>query len=200
VQEEVIAGIKRTSLAVLQVAVASSPVVAKLSGASSVVWPPLGTISDYVAPVATAVIALFSIVPDVLVEKQTAKKWFVGSLVSTLVCLIVYAVLVGGYVVTVQTPDDGPQTRSVGFIVQPMPQQLYPHASFATLLLHGGLDEDRIETTWTPNSVLAARLCLLTFLSLTLASINVALGAAAYVRKRPNADVVLPESSDQQHT
>jgi hypothetical protein len=192
-QEEVITRIKRALLALPQVVVASSPVVAKLSGASSVVWPPLGTISDYVAPVATAVIALFSIVPDVLVDKQTAKKWFVWSLVSTFFCLIVYAFLVGGYVVTVQTPDDGPQTRSVGFIVQPMPQQLYPHASFAKLLLHGGLDEDRIETTWTPNSVLAARLCLLIFLSMTLGSTNIALGTAAYVSNKHKAEPVLPE-------
>jgi hypothetical protein len=196
-QEEVIIRIKRALLVLPQVAVASSPVVAKLSGASSVVWPPLGTISNYVAPVATAVIAVFSIVPDVLVDKQTAKKWFVWSLVSTFFCLIVYAFLVGGYVVTVQTPNDGPQTRSVGFIVQPMPQQLYPHASFATLLLHGGLDEDRIETTWTPNSVLAARLCLLIFLSMTLASTNIALGTAAYVSKRHKAETMLPEVREQ---
>jgi hypothetical protein len=196
-QEEVITRLKRALLALPQVAVASSPVVAKLSGASSVVWPPLGTISDYVAPVATLVIALFSIVPDVLVDKQTAKKWFVWSLASTFFCLIVYAFLIGGFVVTVQTPNDGPQTRSVGFIVEPIPQQLYPHASFATLLLHGGLDEDRIETTWTPNSVLAARLCLLIFLSLTLASANIALGAAAYVNKSHKAEPVLPEVREQ---
>jgi hypothetical protein len=81
--------------------------------------------------------------------------------------------------------------------VEPVPQQFYPHASFATLLLHGGLDEDRIETTWTPNSVLAARLCLLTFLSLTLASTNVALVTTAYVRKRHKVETVLPEAREQ---
>jgi hypothetical protein len=194
-QEEVTTRIKRFALALLQLAVASSPVAAKLSGKSTVVWPPLGTISDYVAPLATAVVAAFAIAPYVLVEKRTAKRWFVWSLATSLFSLIIYAFLVGGYVVRVPTPHDGDQTRSVGFIVQPLPRQLYPDASFPKLLLHGGLDEDRIELTWTPNSVLAVRICLLMFLTLTLASINVALGSAAYVTKKHETELSASEAS-----
>jgi hypothetical protein len=50
--------------------------------------------------------------------------------------------------------------------------------------MKGGLEDWQIQTVWTPGCVLALRLSLLTTFSLTFGLANVALGAAARLKRK----------------
>lgn len=169
-----------------QVAIAGSPFLAQHLASSGFIWPPLGSLEVFAAYVATLLIALCSFLPGLIETNRQAKEWFVRSLTACLVAFLIYVVLVGRYVVIVDTPANGAQARSIGFVVEPSIRARFPHENDAQLLKIGGLEDWQIQTVWTPRSVLASRLCILASFSLMLALTNVALGSAARFEKGNN--------------
>jgi hypothetical protein len=167
-----------------QVLLLGAPYAAKHLGDQPLVWPPLGSLETYAVPVATLVIGLCILVPNMIRTKERANTWLKWSLVATFVMFILYVFLVGRYVITVETPVNGTQVRSVGFHVDPRIRALYPDKNDAELLRIGGLEDWQIETVWTPGSVLALRLTLLMSFALAFGIANIAIGSAARANKR----------------
>jgi len=87
-------------------------------------------------------------------------------------------------ITSIDTTANGVQTRSVGFLVEPRIRAQFPDKNDPELLRIGGLEDWQIQKVWTPGSVLALRLCLLVTFSLTLSLANVALGAAARLKRK----------------
>jgi hypothetical protein len=162
-----------------QVATVAAPSIAQHFNQSSFVWPPLGSLGTYAVSVATVVVSLCFLLPNLIENKQQARLWLKWTFGLTIFAFVVYSVLVARYVITVQTPNNGPQTRSVGFHVDPRVRALYPD-----LLQIGGLEEWQIETVWTPGSVRGVRLGLLGTFSLTLGLANIAFGATERLKRR----------------
>jgi hypothetical protein len=167
-----------------QVAVIGAPLLAQHYSQSSFIWPPLGSLETYGAYVATVLIGLFSLLPLMLENKQQAKSCLKVSIAMAFVVFLIYALLVERYVISVETPANGVQTRSVGFRVEPRIRAQYPDKIDPELLRIGGLEDWQIQKVWTPGSVLALRLSLLITFSLTLGLANVALGAAARLKRK----------------
>jgi hypothetical protein len=167
-----------------QIALFGAPYLSQHYGQSSFVWPPLGSLEAYAVPAATIVIGLFSLLPNLIGNRQNAKSWLKLSVGTTIVAFILFSGLVARYVISVETPENGVQTRSIGFRVEPRIRALYPDKNDPELLRIGGLEDWQIQKVWTPGSVLALRLSLLTSFSLTLGLANVALGAAAQLKRK----------------
>ncbi|HMH13263.1 MAG TPA: hypothetical protein VK578_09160 [Edaphobacter sp.] len=167
-----------------QVAVVVAPFLAQHYSESPFIWPPLGGLETYAAYPATLIIFLFSFIPVTLENKQQAKSWVKGAIAMACVTFVIYAFLFERYVISEETPANGIQTRSVGFRVEPPIRALYPDKNNSELLRIGGLEDWQIQKVWTPGSVLALRLSLLITLILTLGLANVALGAAAQLKRK----------------
>jgi len=167
-----------------QAAIVGAPLLAKHYSQSSLLWPPMGSIETYGVEVATVLIGLFSLLPLMLENKQQAKSILKAAIASACLMFLIYACLVGRYVISEETPYNGVQTRSVGFRVEPRIRALYPDMTDSQLLRIGGLEDWQIQKVWTPGSVLALRLSLLITFSLTLGLANVALGAAARLKRK----------------
>jgi hypothetical protein len=167
-----------------QAGVVVAPYLAQHYSASSFIWPPLGSVETYGAYAAIVLIGLFSLLPNLLESKQQAKSWLKWAVATTCVMFLLYAFLVERYVISVDTPANGVQTRSVGFRVEPRIRAQFPDLNDAELLRKGGLEDWQIQKVWTPDSVLALRLSLLIAFSLTLGLANVALGAAARLKRK----------------
>ena len=167
-----------------QVALVGAPYLAQHYSQSSFIWPPLGSLETYGAYAAILLVGLFSLLPNVLENKQQAKSWLKRAIAATCVVFMLYAFLVERYVISVETPANGVQTRSIGFRVEPRIRTLYPDKNDPELLRIGGLEDWQIQKVWTPGSVLALRLSLLATFSLTLGLANVALGAAARLKRK----------------
>ena len=167
-----------------QIAILGAPFVAQHYSQSSFIWPPLGSLETYGAYVATVIIGLFSLLSLVLESKREAKSHLKAAIAMAFVVFLIYAFLVERYVISVETPANGVQTRSVGFRVEPRIRALYPDKNDPELLRIGGLEDWQIQKVWTPGSVLALRLSLLITFSLTLSLANVALGAAARLKRK----------------
>jgi hypothetical protein len=167
-----------------QVATVAAPSIAQHFNQSSFVWPPLGSLGTYAVSVATIVVSLCFLLPTLIENKQQARRWLKWTFSMAIFAFAIYAVLVVRYVITVQTPNDGPQTRSVGFRVDPRLRAAYPAKNDPDLLQIGGLEEWQIETVWTPGSVRAVRLGLLGTFSLTLGLANIAFGATERLKRR----------------
>jgi hypothetical protein len=167
-----------------QAAILGAPYLAQHYGQASFVWPPLGSLETYGAYAAMVLIGLFSLLPNVLENKQQAKSWLKWAMATTCVAFMLYAFLVERYVISVETPANGVQTRSVGFRVEPRIRALYPDKNDPELLRIGGLEDWQIQKVWTPGSVLALRMSLLSTFAITLGLANVALGAAARLKRK----------------
>ena len=165
-----------------QAAVVGAPFLAKHYSQSPFIWPPLGSVETYGAYAAFLIIGLFCLLPTTLDSKHQAKSCLRGSIVMTCVVFVLYAFLVERYVISVETPNNGVQTRSVGFRVEPRIRVQFPDKNDPELLRIGGLEDWQIQKVWTPGSVLALRLSLLLAFSLTLGLANLALGAAARLK------------------
>lgn len=162
-----------------QAAVAVAPVFASHFGQSSFVWPPLGNLETYGSYIAVIAIGLFSLFPKVFQAKDRARTRLGCSIALVIVLSLLYAFLLERYVITVDTPANGPQTRSVGFVVEPRIRELFPDKNDLELLRIGGLEDWQIKKVWTPTSVDTLRLSLLATYILILGLANVALGTAA---------------------
>lgn len=168
-----------------QIVVAGSPLLAKqLSSHSPFIWPPLGSLETYAPYAATLLISICSFLPAIIENKKQARRWLVASLACAVLTFGTYCYFVGCYVITVDTPFNGTQARSVGFIVKPNIRSLFPDKSDDDLLKIGGLEDAQIKRVWTPGSVLACRLCILLSFASTLAFANVGLGSGAKLNKR----------------
>jgi len=167
-----------------QLVITGSPFLAQHLATSPFFWPPLGGLEVFAAYAAMVLIALCSFLPSAIGSKRQAKAWLDYSFSGAVLAFLIYAVLVGRYVITVETPHDGTQVRSVGFNVEPSIRAMFPREGDPELLRIGGLEDWQIQKVWTPGSVLAARLCILTSFSATLALANVALGSAARLNKK----------------
>jgi len=161
-----------------------APYLAQHYSQSSFIWPPIGSLETYGPYAAIIVIGLFSLLPNVIENKQQAKSWLKRAILTTGLVFVLYSYLVERYVISVETPANGVQTRSVGFRVEPRIRAQYPDKNDPELLRIGGLEDWQIQKVWTPGSVLALRLSLLATFSLTLAVANVALGAAARLKRK----------------
>src|SRR5271155_99899 len=150
-----------------QVAVVSAPLLARHFSQSSFLWPPLGSLETYGAELATVLVGLFSLLPLMLENKQQAKLALKTAIAMAFVVFLIYTFLVGRYVISEETPNNGVQTRSVGFRVEPRIRALYPDKTDSELLRIGGLEDWQIQKVWTPDSVLLLRLSLLVTFSLT---------------------------------
>jgi hypothetical protein len=167
-----------------QGAVLGAPLLAKHFGDQSFVWPPLGSLETYAVGAATLVIGLCSLLPNLIETKRQAKLWLMWGVLATVGLFALYSVLVTRYVARIETPANGVQLRSIGFRVNPRIRALYPDKNDPELLRIGGLEDWQIQKVWTPNSVLALRLCLLISFALTFGIANIAIGAAARANKR----------------
>jgi len=167
-----------------QAAILGAPFVAQHFGATGFIWPPLGGLENYAAYAAAVVIGLCSLLPTLLETKQQAKAWLGRAVIGAFLAFITYSTLVERYVISVETPANGVQVRSVGFRVEPRMREMFPDKNSWELLRTGGLEEWQIEKVWTPSSVLALRLCLLMSFGLTFGLANLAIGAAARANKR----------------
>jgi hypothetical protein len=92
-----------------------APYLAQHYSQSPFIWPPLGSLETYGAYAAMILIGLFSLLPATLENKQQAKLWLKRAIAMTGVVFLLYAFLVERYVISVETPANGVQTRSVGF-------------------------------------------------------------------------------------
>jgi hypothetical protein len=186
VPEKVIDSLKNLTPQYLlpQVAVVSAPILAQHFGPSSFVWPPLGGLETFAAYAATVAIGLCSLLPLLLDTKQQAKVWLKRAVIASFLMFILYSILVARYVIRVETPANGLQVRSVGFRVEPRIRALFPDKNDWELLRIGGLEDWQINKVWTPNSVLALRMSLLTTFALTFGAANVAIGAAKRANTR----------------
>jgi hypothetical protein len=167
-----------------QAAVVTAPYLAQHYSQSPFIWPPLGSLETYGAYAAIVLIGLFSLLPNLLDNKQQAKAWLKWAIVTACAVFLIYAFLVARYVISVETPANGVQTRSVGFRVEPRIRAQFPDKTDPELLRTGGLEDWQIQKVWTPGSVLALRLSLLITFALTLSLANVALGAAARLKRK----------------
>jgi hypothetical protein len=107
-----------------------------------------------------------------------------AAITMTCVVFVLYVFLVERYVINVETPANGVQTRSVGFRVEPRIRAQFPDKNDPELLRIGGLEDWQIQKAWAPGSVLALWLSLLIAFSLTFGLANVALGAAARLKRK----------------
>lgn len=168
-----------------QILVVGSPLFAKqLSSHSPFIWPPLGSLETFAPYAATLLISTCSFLPAIIENKKQARRWLVASLAGAILAFGTYSYLVGRYVLTVDTPFNGTQARSVGFSVKPNIRSLFPGKSDDDLLKIGGLEDAQIKRVWTPGSVLASRLCILLSFASTLAFANVGLGAGAKLKNK----------------
>jgi hypothetical protein len=172
-----------------QAALLGAPYLAQRFGQPTFVWPPLGSLEAYAVPGATVAIGLCLLLPTLIENQKQARSWLKRSLGAAGVALMLFSVLVARYVITVDTPNDGKQTRSIGFRVEPRIRAQFPDNTDPELLRIGGLEDWQIQKVWTPDSVLALRLCLLGAFSLFFGSSNVALGAAERANRRRVAQV-----------
>jgi hypothetical protein len=184
--QEVMDELKPLSLQyrVPQVALMGAPFIAKHYAPASFVWPPLGNLDAFAPYIATVVIVLCSLLPGWAKTKAKTRSLGLAAMVVAVASAILYIVLAANYVIAVDTPHDGRQIRSVGFFVEPRIRALVPEKNSEQLLMFGGLEEWQIKTVWTPNSVLALRLCLLATLAATLGAANAAFAAAARTNRR----------------
>jgi hypothetical protein len=149
-----------------------------------VVWPPLGSIETYAAPLAATIIAVFGILPSVFNNNAATKKWMrIGvplAICLAIISLFAYVCFLLTYVKGVETPNNGTQYRTVGsqrtVIAQHPP---YSHESDAQILEIVGLTDGDIEKMWTPSSVREARLELFVTYLVGLMSINFVMGSLA---------------------
>ena len=167
-----------------QVATVAAPSIAQHFNQSSFVWPPLGSLGTYAVSVATIIVSLCFLLPTLIENKQEARRWLKWTFCLTIAAFAIYASLVARYVVSVDTPNNGTQTRSIGYRVDPTIRASFPGKNDEELLRIGGLEEWQIEKVWTPGSVRAVRLGLLGAYSLTLGLTNIAFGAAERLKRR----------------
>jgi len=69
---------------------------------------------------------------------------------DNMLTFILYAFLVERYVISVETPANGVQTRSIGFRVEPRIRALYPDKNDPELLRIGGLEDWQIQRFGLP--------------------------------------------------
>jgi len=140
-------------------------------------WPPLGGIEVYAVGPAVAVVAAFGKLPSLFRTKGTAKSAaFAGALLA-LVSLFAYGAFLSKYVVSVETPNNGIQYRTIGSQRTAEALRMFPGYSDARILEIAGLNDADIERMWTPSSVRRARIELLVSYMLCLTFINFAAGS-----------------------
>jgi len=66
-----------------QIALFGAPYFAQHYSQSSFIWPPLGSLETYGAYAAIVLIGLFSLLPNVLENKQQAKLWLKWAIATT---------------------------------------------------------------------------------------------------------------------
>jgi hypothetical protein len=75
----------------------------------------LGSLDTYSPYAAVLLIGLCSLLPMTLENKKQAKFWLRVAVVAACAVFLVYVFMVGRYVISIETPANGVQTRSVGF-------------------------------------------------------------------------------------
>lgn len=148
-----------------------------------VVWPPLGSIETYAAPLAATIIAVFGILPSFFNSNAATKKWMrIGvpfAICVAIISLFAYVCFLLTYVKGVETPNNGTQYRTVGSQRTTIAQQRFSRESDAKVLEIVGLTDGDIEKMWTSDSVREARLELFVSYLVGLMSINFVLGSLA---------------------
>jgi hypothetical protein len=161
---------------IIRCGITASPLLGYKIQNIPVIWPPLGGIEKYAASAALIFIAVAGLLPSIVTKRITAKICMCGSIVVCLAALTVYACLISKYVVSVETPNNGTQYRTIGSQRTAEAIRMFPGESDQRILQIAGLNDGDIEKMWTPSSVRTARVELFLAYVLTLCALNFAVG------------------------
>jgi Na+/melibiose symporter-like transporter len=151
-----------------------------------ILWPPIGSIETFASGVAAALIAVFGMLPALL-RRESCQKWWLGlGVVIAIISVIAYAYFLSTYVKEVDTPNDGPQYRTVGSVRTGKAKQMFTDRSDGQILKIAGLTDGDIENMWTPSSVRDARIKLFFSYLFVLGAINFVLGSLARLKAKKN--------------
>jgi hypothetical protein len=155
-------------------------------------WPPVGGMTVYAAPLASLVIGLFGWGFSKRLKKNTAANLRTAGLVVAILSLLSFSYLLLGFVKEVFPPSGGVQYRSIGFDRTDAAKRVFPSTMPDVEVLKAvGLDDGSIESAWTPTSVLLVRLGLLATYILCLSSINYVVGISSVVVGSPAGKPVI---------
>jgi hypothetical protein len=165
----------------LQAAIVVFPIGAKILGAKpAYLTPPLGTLGDYVIPLAFLLVGLFAVIPWFIKERTWAAVAAVTSLTLCIVSIIWYSILVSNYVVRVDLPSGKVIRVSVGTELTEPARELFPaETPIAMMVKDKGFSEEDIHFLWTEPSILKVRGEMLASYIGFLAMCNLFVGAVA---------------------
>jgi membrane protein implicated in regulation of membrane protease activity len=155
--------------------------------AKPILWPPIGGVEIYAAPLATALVAVFGAIPAWSKGKAATRIWLAVSIFLVLLSLIAYVYLLSTFVKEIETPDNGTQYRTIGSQRTAKAIRLFPDKSDGQILKIAGLEEDDIENMWTISSIREVRSELFFSYLLGLCSINFILGLIAHRKTQKDA-------------
>jgi hypothetical protein len=134
----------------------------------------------------TFVAAVGEMLPSVLRYKEQARRCIIGGFLVAFVCLSVFGFLVGRFVISVDTPDNGRQYRSVGYSRTAAAQQSFPDIPNEELLKKTPLNDAGIKEAWTSSSIDNVRWAMFLSNVIGLSSLNFAIGSARRIRSLKN--------------
>jgi hypothetical protein len=178
------------SVKTLQILLAGCPLLAfsSLTG-SRFIFPPLGDLNTFVAPLAGIVIGLCGAITWLL-KSPKATRWLAfATLILGVVSLISYSILFSLFTVTLHPLHHRPISATVGTERTEFARKTYPGATDAQMVeYHGSRDED-LEALWTVRSLTASRWKLLAGYILMLSCFNLCIGSLAMASPEQEPEV-----------
>lgn len=143
---------------VVQAAIVALPIGAKLLGAKPVyLSPPLGTLGDYVIPIAFLLVGLFAIVPWFIRSRGWAAIAAIAALVLCIASVVIYSFRISGSVVRKDLPSGNVIRVSVGTDRTEFAQQFFAGKTDAEMVEEFGFSEEDIHRLWSEHSIAMVR-------------------------------------------